>query len=93
MPRQLYETADGKWIEDGEMCYWHSNAPGKGEVEKESNLEHGCFTVEYRYGELYEIALGYTNGGYTTRYSEFDVKKDVYKDNPYEVKEGTDEQM
>ena len=91
MPRQLYETADGKWIEDGEMCYWHSNAPGRGEVEDESNLEHGCFTVEYRYGELFEITLGYTSGGYSTRYSEFDVKKDVYKNNPYEAKESTDE--
>lgn len=81
--RILYRTADGKEIEDGQRCYWHSNVPSKGETRNESNLEHGIFSVEYRYGELYEIQLWYTNGGYTTRYSTWDIETDVYLENPY----------
>ncbi len=76
----LFDTADGRQIEDGDMCYWYSNAPGE-----EKKLERGCFSVEFRYGELFEIQLGYTNGGYSTRYSERDIATDVYVANPMDT--------
>ena len=74
MSRKLYKTANGLWIEDGEMCYWNSG----------DKWEYGIFSVEYRYGELYEIQLGYTRGGYSTRYGESDIARDVYKNKPKE---------
>ncbi len=82
-----YLTADGQYIRDGEMCYWHSNVPSKGELPSKENIQRGIFSVENRYGELYEIQLGYTSGGYATRYSTWDIQTDVYRNNPYGEKQ------
>ena len=72
--KTLFETVDGHYVEEGETIYWQDPHNGK--------WNRSAFSVEYRYGELYEIQLGFESGGYTTRYSIDDLEREIYKEIP-----------
>ena len=72
--KQVYETLDGYYVGEGEAIYWIDAHSGK--------VNKSAFFVEYRYGELFEIQIGFESGGYTTRYSIDDLENMIYKNRP-----------
>ena len=72
--RTQYSTMDGFYIDEGDMIYWLDTHNDK--------WNRAIFEIEYRYGELYEIKIGFESGGYTTRYNIADLERIIYKNNP-----------